>query len=58
MDGQKKEIEIVSGDGKDLKISEVSSHLHIAKPKTRNPEDKKKKIVIPQAKKKDEKKDN
>lgn len=47
-----KKIEVVSGNGKDLEISEVSSHLNIAKPKIRNDVEKKKKIVIPQAKKK------
>ena len=53
-----REIEIVNGDGKELEISKVSSHLHIAKPKIKNAQDKKKKIVIPQAKKKGNDADN
>lgn len=44
----KKEIEVVNGNGKDLDISPVSEHLEIEKPK----EDlKKEHIVIPQEKK-------
>ena len=44
----KKEIEIISGDGKDLNISPVYDHIDIEKPK----EDKeKKKIIIPDNKK-------
>lgn len=44
----KKEIEIVSGNGKDLNISPVYDHIDIEKPK----EDKeKKKIIIPDNKK-------
>ena len=54
-----KKIEIVSGDGKDLDISDVSTHLNIAKPKIKNDENKKQEIVIPEVKKKkDEKKEN
>ncbi len=54
-----KKIEIVSGSGKDLDISDVSTHLTIAKPKIKDEEDKKKEIVIPQVKKKNEtKKEN
>lgn len=45
-----KQIEIVSGDGKELNISPVYDHLSIAKPKTK--EEKKKEIVIPKEKKK------
>ena len=47
---EKKNIEIVSGDGKDLDISPVYNHIPISKPKT----DKKneKDIVIPKEKKK------
>ena len=44
-----KKIEVVNGNGHDLDISEVSSHLNIAKPKI---EEKKQKIVIPEEKKK------
>lgn len=45
-----KNIEIVSGDGKDLDISPVSSHIPISKPKINKDTDKK--IVIPTEKKK------
>ena len=51
-----KKIEVVSGDGKDLEISEVSSHLNIAKPKIKNDEEKKQKIIIPEEKKNKENK--
>lgn len=54
MDEAPKKIEIVSGNGNDLEISEVSSHLSIAKPKIKNDEEKKKEIVVPQVKKKTE----
>ena len=56
-----KKIEIVTGSGKDLDISDVSTHLAIAKPKIKDDEEKKKEIVIPQTKKKindEEKKEN
>ena len=49
MDKNPKKIEVVSGDGKDLDISEVSTHLSALKPK--NKEDKKQEIVIPEVKK-------
>lgn len=49
-----KKIEIVSGTGKDLDISDVSTHLTIAKPKIKDDKEKKKEIVIPKAKKKKE----
>ena len=55
MSNAPKKIEVVNGDGKDLEISEVSSHLNIAKPKI---EDKKQNIVIPEEKKKIEKKND
>lgn len=51
MNEEQKKIEIVSGDGKDLDISDVSTHLSIAKPKFKDADDKKKEIVIPQVKK-------
>ena len=51
-----KKIEIVNGNGDNLEISDVSSHLNIAKPKIKNDEEKKKKIVIPQVKSKEDKK--
>ena len=55
MSEEPKKIEIVSGTGTDLDISEVSTHLQIAKPKMKD-EEKKQEIVIPQVKKKAEKK--
>ena len=53
MSNAPKKIEVINGDGKDLNISEVSSHLNIAKPKI---EEKKQKIVIPEEKKKNDSK--
>ena len=58
MEEAPKKIEVVSGNGKDLEISEVSSHLNIAKPKIKNDDEKKQEIVIPQVKKKTDKKDD
>ncbi len=49
---EKKEIEIVSGDGTELEMSPVFEHLNAVKPKTKNEEEKKKKIVIPEVKEK------
>lgn len=46
-----KKIEIVSGKGENLKISSVSTHLSIAKPKMKNENTKNKEIVIPKNKK-------
>lgn len=54
MSEEPKKIEVVSGDGKELEISDVSTHLSIAKPKIKNADEKKQEIVIPQAKKKTE----
>lgn len=51
MENKDKKIKVVSGTGKDLNISEVSTHLSIAKPKIKNVEDKKQEIVIPKTKK-------
>lgn len=51
MGEEPKKIEIISGNGKDLKISDVSTHLAIAKPKIKDDEEKKQEIVIPQVKK-------
>lgn len=53
MSEEPKKIEVVSGNGKDLEISGVSTHLSIAKPKIKD-EDEKQEIVIPQVKKKAE----
>lgn len=47
----KKEIEIVNGDGSNLDISPVYEHINVAKPKNRDK--KPKNIVIPGQKKKD-----
>ena len=59
MSEEPNKIEVVSGNGKDLEISNVSTHLSIAKPKIKNDDDKKQEIVIPQVKKKeDNKKEN
>ena len=49
---EKKEIEIVSGDGTELEMSPVFEHLNAVKPNTKNEEEKKKKIVIPEVKQK------
>ena len=48
MDKDNKEIEIVSGNGKNLNISPVYDHIDIEKPKE---EKEKKKIIIPKDKK-------
>ena len=50
MGDKKQNIEIVTGDGKDLEISPVYNHLPISKPKIKETSDKK--IVIPSEKKK------
>lgn len=47
----KKEIEVVSGDGSNLDISPVYEHIDAAKPK--NKDNKPKNIVIPGQKKED-----
>ena len=56
MSEEPKKIEVVSGDGKELEISGVSTHLSIAKPKPKD-EHKKQEIVIPIVKKKIDNKD-
>lgn len=58
MDESPKKIEVVSGNGKDLDISEVSSHLNIAKPKIKNEDEKNQRIVVPQNKKKSKEQSN
>lgn len=52
-DENKKEIEVISGDGSNLEISPVYEHINAAKPKTKdqNP----KNIIIPGEKKEKEK---
>ena len=52
MSEEHKKIEVVSGNGEELQISEVATHLAIAKPKTKDNNNKKQEIVIPQSKKK------
>ena len=56
MSEEPKKIEVVSGDGKELEISDVSTHLTITKPKIKDSDSKKQEIVIPQEKKKTDKK--
>lgn len=51
MSSEPKKIEVVTGDGSDLDISDVSSHLKIGKPKIKNSEEKKQKIIVPEEKK-------
>lgn len=51
MSDEKKELEVVSGDGSNLDISPVYEHLNAAKPKSK--ESKPKNIVIPKENKKD-----
>lgn len=52
----KKEIEIVSGDGSELDISPVYEHINAAKPKNRNK--KPKNIIIPGQKKEENNKND
>ena len=54
MEDTPKKIEVVNGNGRDLEISEVASHLNIAKPKIKDDEEKKQEIVIPKEKNKTE----
>ena len=51
IDNDKKEIEVVTGDGTELEFSPVYDHLNAVKPKTKDENDKKKKIIIPGLKK-------
>ena len=46
------DLEVVSGDGKNLDISPVESHIKLDRPN--KPKDKDKKIIIPKAKKEDQ----
>ena len=54
IENEKKELEIVSGDGSELEFSPVFEHLNAVKPKTKDEQEKKKKIVIPEVKNKKE----
>lgn len=47
IENEKKEIEVVTGDGTDLEFSPVYEHLNTVKPKPKDESDKKKKIIIP-----------
>ncbi len=47
---EKKEIEVITGDGTNLEFSPVFDHLNAAKPKPKDEDDKKKKIIIPEVK--------
>ena len=47
--GKDKKIQVVSGDGKDLDISPVETHIPASKPKMQ--EKNKEKIIIPKGKK-------
>jgi len=51
IENDKKEIEIVSGDGSELEFSPVFEHLNALRPKTKEEQEKKKKIIIPEVKK-------
>lgn len=50
IDNEKKEIKVVSGDGSELEFSPVYEHLNSVKPKPKDESEKKKKIIIPEAK--------
>ena len=49
-ENERKEIEIISGDGSELNISPVKEHIKDLKPKSKE-EQNKKKIIIPEVKK-------
>ena len=51
IDNEKKELEVIAGDGTELELSPVYEHLNAVKPKTKEENDKKKKIIIPGLKK-------
>ena len=51
IENEKKEIEVISGDGTELNFSPVYEHLNAVKPKTKDEKEKNKKIVIPKVKK-------
>jgi len=53
IENEKKEIEVVAGDGTELEFSPVFEHLNVAKPKPKDENEKKKKIIIPEVKKSD-----
>lgn len=47
IENEKKEIEVVTGDGTNLEFSPVFEHLNVAKPKPKDENEKKKRIIIP-----------
>lgn len=47
IENEKKEIEVITGDGTDLEFSPVYEHLNTVKPKPKDENDKKRKIIIP-----------
>ncbi len=51
IENKKKDIEVVKGDGSNLEFSPVFEHLNIAKPKPKDENQKKKKIIVPEVKK-------
>lgn len=51
-ENEKKEIEIVTGDGTEIEFSPVYEHLNAIKPKPKDENEKKKKIIIPEVKEK------
>ena len=52
IENEKKQIEIISGNGSELELSPVFEHLNVVKPKTKDEKEKKKKIIIPEVKNK------
>lgn len=52
IENEKKDIEVVAGDGSNLEFSPVFEHLNVAKPKPKDESQKKKKIIIPEVKNK------
>ena len=47
IENEKREIEVITGDGTNLEFSPVFEHLNVAKPKPKDENEKKKKIIIP-----------
>lgn len=52
IENNKKNLEIITGDGKNLNFSPVFNHLNSAKPKTKDSSNKNTKIIIPEVKNK------
>ena len=50
-ENENRDIEVITGDGTELELSEVYEHLNVAKPK---PKEIKKNIIIPEVKKKND----